>query len=96
MIKVEKPTDGRMLTALLSWAPLLILVAVSIGVWSLIRLPLSPQISGLAELVQTLEAATNELIVLGAGVFFLVSLERRIKHPAVGEISKEARRELFG
>jgi len=28
-IKVEKPTDGRMLTALLSWAPLLILV----GLW---------------------------------------------------------------
>ncbi len=27
-IKVEKPSDGRMLTALLSWAPLLILVAV--------------------------------------------------------------------
>jgi LysR family transcriptional activator of nhaA len=27
--------------------------------------------------------------------FFAVSLERRIKHPAVGEISKEARRELF-
>jgi LysR family transcriptional activator of nhaA len=28
--------------------------------------------------------------------FYAVSLERRIKHPAVGEISKEARRELFG
>ncbi len=28
-IKVEKPSDGRMLTALLSWAPLLILV----GLW---------------------------------------------------------------
>jgi cell division protease FtsH len=28
-IKVEKPTDGRLLTALLSWAPLLILV----GLW---------------------------------------------------------------
>jgi len=27
-IKVEKPSDGRMLTALLSWAPLLILVAL--------------------------------------------------------------------
>ena len=29
--------------------------------------------------MQTIEAGTNELIVLGAGVFFLVSLERRIK-----------------
>jgi cell division protease FtsH len=29
VIKVEQPTDGRMLTALLSWAPLLILV----GLW---------------------------------------------------------------
>jgi cell division protease FtsH len=29
VIKVEKPTDGRMLTTLLSWAPLLILV----GLW---------------------------------------------------------------
>ena len=28
VIKVEKPSDGRMLTALLSWAPLIILVAV--------------------------------------------------------------------
>jgi LysR family transcriptional activator of nhaA len=28
--------------------------------------------------------------------FFAVSLERRIKHPAVGEISKQAQRELFG
>ena len=28
-IKVEKPSDGRVLTALLSWAPLLILV----GLW---------------------------------------------------------------
>jgi len=28
VIKVEKPSDGRLLTALLSWAPLLLLVAV--------------------------------------------------------------------
>ncbi len=28
VIEVEKPSDGRMLTALLSWAPLLILVAI--------------------------------------------------------------------
>jgi len=58
---------------------LLILLTGTIAIWTFIRLPLNPEISGLAELVQTLEAGTNELIVLGAGVFFLVSLERRIK-----------------
>ena len=58
---------------------LLIVVCAAIVIWTLLRLPLSAEISGLAELVQTLEAGTNELIVLGAGVFFLVSLERRIK-----------------
>lgn len=34
---------------------------------------------GLTDWIQTLEAGTNELLVLGAGAFFLITLERRIK-----------------
>jgi hypothetical protein len=49
------------------------------AVWTVVRLPLRAEIPELSELVQTLEAGTNELIVMGAGAYFFVSLERRIK-----------------
>lgn len=57
----------------------LICICVVVVAWSSIQLRLSAEISDVSELVQTLEAGTNELILLGAGVFFLVSVERRIK-----------------
>ncbi len=57
----------------------LLLICGVVIAWSLVRLRLSAEFNNLPELVQTIEAGTNELIVLGAGVFFLVSLERRIK-----------------
>ncbi len=41
--------------------------------------PLPIRAMGLTDWIQTLEAGTNELIVLGAGAFFLITLERRIK-----------------
>jgi hypothetical protein len=57
----------------------LLAISVFILVWSVVQLQLKAGIQSLAELVQTLEAGTNELIILGAGVFFLVSIERRVK-----------------
>ena len=57
----------------------LICICVVVVAWSSIQLRLSAEISDVSELVQTLEAGTNELILLGAGVFFLASVERRIK-----------------
>ncbi len=57
----------------------LLAISALVLTWSIIQLQLSAGIQSFAELVQTLEAGTNELIILGAGVFFLVSIERRIK-----------------
>ena len=54
-------------------AMVLVLVAVARSV------QLSADIDGLPELVQALEAAISNLVFLGATVFFLITLETRLK-----------------
>jgi hypothetical protein len=48
-------------------------------VWSIVGIPLRTESGTASELIQTLEAGTSEVIVVGAGILFLISLENRIK-----------------
>ena len=51
--------------------------AVLVGAALLVRLP--GQVDRLSELVQLLESAINDIVFLGVGVYFLLSIESRIK-----------------
>lgn len=62
---------------LANWA--LILTFVAGAAWTVYRMGRPAEEVSLPDLIQTLEAGTNELLLVGAGVFFLISLERRIK-----------------
>lgn len=71
------------------------IIALRVGLWALIALFLAGLVGiyvqwsrslefafrsiPFPDLLQALEAATNELVLIGIGVFFLVSWERRIK-----------------
>ncbi len=57
----------------------LILAVVVIVATALTLVPLSTGPLGLADLIQTLEAAVNDVIFLGVAVFFLFTIERRMK-----------------
>lgn len=58
-----------------------IAVAMLAGAFVSLALKISPSASGftLAEFVQTTESAINDLILLGAAVYFLASAEARVK-----------------
>src|SRR5690606_24617429 len=53
-------------------------IAAQIAIFSFVRLRLGPDWNVL-DLFQGIEAALNTLILMGAGVFFLTTLEERIK-----------------
>jgi hypothetical protein len=63
----------RLLGGLVIAGMLLVVVLIAVKV----RLPAG--VGGLADLLQTTEAAINELIFIGAAVWFFVTLEERIK-----------------
>jgi len=58
-----------------------LIVAGSITGFSALPVPL--QFQSAAELIQTVEAAVNDLVFLGIGVFFLIGLEDRLKRKRV-------------
>lgn len=76
---------------------LLFLLLVALVVYHLPRLPDLQGVPApvrameINEWIQTLEAGTNELVVLGAGAFFVVTLERRIKRGRALEAIHELR-----
>lgn len=57
----------------------LIFLMVFASVFAIVNLDLTTESFGIAELVQVIEAGINDVILLGAGVFFLVTLENRVK-----------------
>jgi hypothetical protein len=57
---------------------LLLLVVVAGVALSLFNLAAADSI-GLADIVQTIEAALNELVLVGASIFFLITFETRVK-----------------
>jgi hypothetical protein len=65
--------------------PIRIAVSVTIGLIVLVlfavaaSLRVSATINGLGEFLQAIEAATNELLILGGALLFLVTLETRLK-----------------
>ena len=61
----------------------LVLLAIVAGVYAIANLRLSLANLSLSDLVQVLEATTSEVIVIGGGLFFLVSIETRVKRARV-------------
>lgn len=59
------------------WTLLCAIVFTSI--WGLSHIQLQKNTPNLAEFVQLTEAFTNELVLIGASVFFLITLETRLK-----------------
>ena len=65
--------------------PIRIAVSLTIGLLVLVPLTVASSlrllagINGLAEFLQAMEAATNEILILGGAVLFLVTLETRLK-----------------
>lgn len=58
---------------------LLVLLVVALLVIALLRVELRTDGFGFFDFVQVLEAGINDVILIGAALFFLVTLERRIK-----------------
>ena len=61
----------------------LVLLAIVAGAYAIANLRLSLANLSLSDLVQVLEATTSEVIVIGGGLFFLVSIETRVKRARV-------------
>jgi len=61
----------------------LVLLAIVAGAYTVANLKLSFANLSLGDLVQVLEATTSEVIVIGGGLFFLVSIETRVKRARV-------------
>ena len=70
-------------------ALLLLLAAALVG--GLLALGVSEEPPRLGEFIQVLEAASNEVVLIGAAVFFLMSAERRIKRRRALEALHELR-----
>jgi hypothetical protein len=58
-------------------------IAAAVLVYSIIQIDFKIQQFGLAEFVQISEAAINEIVLIGAGVIFLVTFETRRKRKRV-------------
>ena len=58
---------------------LFILLVLGITTLALMGLHLDVRTSSLSDFVQMLEAATNNVILLGGGIYLLVTVERRVK-----------------
>ena len=61
----------------------LVLLAVAAGAYAVSNLKLSLANLSLSDLVQVLEATTSEVIVIATGLYFLVSIETRVKRARV-------------
>lgn len=62
---------------LLSAALAVVMVGASVAVFFTARLP--SQTIDIAELIQLLEAGINDVVLIGAAIFFLATIEKRIK-----------------
>jgi hypothetical protein len=58
---------------------LLVLLAFSLIVFTIQQMPVQWGNFNLGELLQILEATTNEIVLIGAALFFLFSIENRVK-----------------
>lgn len=87
----ESLTLARPIYALRAISVLLAaLILVGLGVM-LYSLGTPAQKLGFAEFVQVLEAGINDVVLIGLGIYFLISLERRIKRRRVLRLIHELR-----
>jgi len=70
---------GRPMSVLRVSAALFALTVIVAGIASAPRLPIIGGQMDVADFIQSLEATTNIVVLLGAALFFLVSLETRIR-----------------
>jgi hypothetical protein len=70
---------GRPIVVLRLATAVLILAVLGSTVWAVLALRPPDQQLDLIQFVQVLEAAINDLVLIGAGIFFLATLEVRIK-----------------
>lgn len=56
-----------------------ILIAIALMLYSLMHMSLTSKQFNIGELVQITEAGINDVVLLGAAIFFLVTIETRIK-----------------
>ena len=77
-VEIQKPIIALRVAI---WALIALFVVGLVGLWVQWSRSLEFSLRSIAfpELVQVLEAATNELVLIGIGVFFMISWERRIK-----------------
>jgi hypothetical protein len=71
-------------------ALLLVMAATGIA-WVMTGLRLDPSIDSLGELLATLEAGVNIVLLAGAGIWFLISLEVRVKRSRALQMIHELR-----
>lgn len=80
-VKARDATDNLtrpMLALRLASALLILLIVVGLGL-TLYSLGRPAQVMTFTDFVQTLEAGLNDLVLIGVAVFFLLSIERRLK-----------------
>lgn len=70
---------------------LLVVVIISVPVYSVSVMDITVKSIDAGELVQITEAALNDLVLIGAAIFFLVSVETRIKRSRALEALHELR-----
>jgi hypothetical protein len=68
-----------------------IVLMIALLAYTLLTLEFNGTNFGLGELAQVLEAAINDLVLIGAAIFFLVSLEGRIKRRRALQVLHELR-----
>lgn len=71
------------------WTLVVLMLAVFVGGLYQLRLP--ARVSDIVSLVQLMESGINDLVLIGAGVFFLVTLETRLKRKVVFRAIHELR-----
>lgn len=77
---VEFRTPSKYLRALIGLM-ILLLIALAIAPFYLLQFRIVP--TTLPELIQTIESGINDVVLMGIGIYFLVSVERRFKRSKV-------------
>ncbi len=68
-----------------------IFIALAVLAYTISLLELKMQLPGLPELIQLMEALFNDFILIGAAIFFLISIEMRVKRARALESLHELR-----
>jgi hypothetical protein len=86
-VALEAVGRSRWVSAPILWlrvvVGLLVMLMLAVLVAGLLQLRVNAGLTEFASFVQVLESGLNDIVLIGAGVFFLLSIETRIKRKAV-------------